>query len=146
MLVKNSRAVRATRPLCVAITTALLCASAGASAAPVAPADQYLVLPSATYSQREAGRELVHDYGAFELWRMDGGHAAEIRSAAGKDARPVDTAIAFEAGAFDPLNQRFAVPALRGFQPSRPAGVSIELVQFAGPIADAWEKRLSATG
>jgi VCBS repeat-containing protein len=146
MLVIHSRARRAARPLCVAIATALLCASAGAPAASAAGGDQYLVLPRATYSQREAGRELVHDYGPFELWRMDGGHAAEIRSAAGNDARPVDTAIAFEAGAFDPLNQRFAVPALHGFQPGRPSGISIELVQFAGPIADAWERRLAATG
>ena len=146
MLNKDKRTLRAGNPLFVAIASALICGSAGISAAPIQSGDHYLVVPSGSYDRLEAGRQLMHDYGSFQLWRMDGGHAAEIRSAASKDVQPVDTGIAFEAGAFDPLNQRFAAPAVHGFQLVKPTDFSIELVQFMGPIADAWEKQLSATG
>ena len=133
------------RPLRVAIASALCCLAGGLSAAPMSAADHY-VLPSGVYQQQLDGRTLVHDYGSFQLWRLDGHHGAEIRTASGGEIQRVDTGIAFEAGVFDPLSRRL-VTAPAGFEPAKAGDEpGIELVQFAGPIPQAWRARLDALG
>jgi len=136
--------------LSVAIATALLCTSTVLSAAPAAYAHTY-VLPRGVYLDNAPGRKLLHDYGSFQLWSVDGAHNAElqsidVQSVAGTAATRMAGGIAFEAGEFDPLNHQ-RTPAPTGFGLAKgDSGVSIELLQFVGPIANSWREELDALG
>ncbi len=68
-----------------------------------------------------------------------------MQATLGGDVRRLDSGIQFEAGEFDPITYRRAA-ALDGFELGKGEGVSIELVQFAGPIDSAWRNQLDTLG
>ncbi|MCH1866938.1 S8 family serine peptidase [Nocardioides sp. CFH 31398] len=88
-----------------------------------------------------SGAELISDYGAFSLWRVeDAGEAVGARSL----ARPAAlTSIGLRDGALDttgdvPPPDHLAAPASSGMQ--------LRLVQFAGPVTPEWLEDLTARG
>lgn len=99
----------------------------------------YALLKKGAVARGEQGMTLVHDYGAFALWRIDAEHRARI--AAGhlrETASLADRSVALPAGAF--------TPGAADAQTAAAPGTSVYVVQFVGPTTDAWLDKIRATG
>jgi hypothetical protein len=129
--------------LCAAIAAGLHGGVAlGASAASDA---HRVVVPSGLYHGNEAGATLLHDYGSFQLYRVDNTRLAELRALARGVVQVQKDIVEFEAAGFDTARQAVAdIPA--AFRAGKPDGPAVRLVQFAGPIADAWLHEMTAGG
>jgi subtilisin-like proprotein convertase family protein len=103
-----------------------------------------VLLPRGVYTGAEPGATLLHDYGAFQLWRVDAAHAAELAAVAGGPAKTAPNRIEFEAAPFDPAAGTPDVPA--AFRAGKHAGPYLQVVQFVGPTVDAWLDAVRATG
>ncbi|TDR48832.1 subtilase family protein [Tahibacter aquaticus] len=98
----------------------------------------YALLKKDASSPGEQGMSLVHDYGAFALWRVDATHRARIAAGHWREvATLTDRSVALPAGAFTPGAADTQTAA---------AGTGVYLVQFVGPMTDAWLDRVRATG
>lgn len=140
----HAHSPRRARRLALAIATALTCASTGITAAPGIDGQSFVLSQGSTLD-RGPGRVLVHDYGRQQLWRLTDGSSAEFKSASGESPLVLDRGVQFEAGEFDPLNRRQAL-APAGFENVKGSDLTIELVQFAGPIDKAWRADLDRLG
>lgn len=116
--------------------------SAGASASEIkftAPSNTRLPASSALRSVADYG-----DYALFELpedefraWRMQG-------LPRGVQALPEANRLLFDAHPFDTQTGSIRVPA--GWSPRVPQGEALQMVQFVGPVQQAWLDQLRATG
>ncbi|MDC8011082.1 S8 family serine peptidase [Tahibacter soli] len=125
------------------VRTRLFLASMLALAAPATMAQigvspqfdaDYALLPKGT-----RGDTLVHDYGPFALWRIDADQRARIAAGTLRATASLsDRSIALPGGAFVPGAADTHAPA--------PAGTSVFVVQFVGPVTDAWLDKVRSTG
>ena len=128
--------------------TRLFLASTLALAAPYALAQtgispqfdsDYALLPKDALARGAAGATLVHDYGVFALWRVDAAQRARIAAGNLREvASLADRSIALPAGAF--------IPGAADAQPAAASGTNVYVVQFVGPMTDAWLAKIRATG
>src|SRR5688572_21950131 len=147
MRFNDARSLRAGRVLRLAIATALAGSAAGVAAQEVVGPEidaTRVLLPHGVYDTAEQGTELLHDYGAFQLWRVDAAHAAELTAVVGAQTAPAKNRIEFEAAPFDSAHGSPEVPA--GFQAGKHEGSHLQVVQFIGPTDDAWLDAVRATG
>lgn len=103
-------------------------------------ASQYLLIRTGSQRANEAGMELVHHYGAVQLWKARG--SAIARMATLPNALVQKTTLDVPSGEFDPLASGAAVNANSGGD----IGPQVHLVQFVGPAADEWLDQVRATG
>jgi hypothetical protein len=116
---------RRRRLLASALALACACAQAQVGVSPQFDTD-YVLLPDGA---RADGGTLVHDYGAFALWRV---------GATGRKAR-AERRIDLPSGWFVPrATDAAAAKAQRG--------TGVYVVQFVGPIIDAWLAELRRAG
>jgi len=87
-------------------------------------------------SQAPEDAELIESYGTFGLYRTNS-------PTAGTDASYMDRLL-IDAYAFD--TQKDPVRSPNGFDLDQPAGQSLQLVQFVGPIKDQWLSGLRNIG
>lgn len=134
-------------PLCLAIamalgSTATIASAPGGVSASIGQA-RVLVPSDAATSAEQAGAQLLHDYGAFRLYRVD---AARLSSLQGNGMAPELTAntIEFNTVSLDTTGAPPDVPA--AFRASAGDGPSLRVVQFPGPIAREWVDALQRTG
>lgn len=107
----------------------------------------FVVIPPGIYSGDEAGLRLVHDYGAFQLWRMDPTHRNELAAIAPNRMRVQPVEVALEAGVLsaNPVTPS-AIQIPEAFALGKNNGRYIQLVQFAGPLIEDWLDELRAAG
>src|SRR5690606_8744077 len=107
----------------------------------------FVVIPPGIYSGGEAGLRLVHDYGAFQLWRVDATHRNELLAIAPRTTRVQPTEVVFEAGALsaNPGTQP-SVQIPDGFSLGKGSDRYVQLVQFAGPLIEDWLDEVRAAG
>ena len=125
--------------------------SVEAAPAPVVKTTQgdfsFVVIPPGIYSGGEAGLRLVHDYGAFQLWRVDAAHRNELLASAPRRTRLQPTDVVFEAGALSANpDTTTGVQIPEGFTLGKGSDHYIQLVQFAGPLIEDWLDEVRATG
>jgi len=82
------------------------------------------------------GAELIESYGSYQLYRTD-------NSEGGIDASYMDSLL-IDAFPFD--TQKDSLRSPNGFEFDQPAGRSLQLVQFVGPIKDEWLQALGNLG
>lgn len=102
-----------------------------------ASADSVLVVPQGT--DAPAAYALVADYGSYGLYRGDPAQAP-------RGAWILDAAHELK---FDRLRidtRRAVIDAPPGFDLAAPSGAALQIVQFAGPLKDAWLGQLRAAG
>ena len=148
MIVHTRRAGRVAASLRMAIAVACAGMAIHADATTVVAGNVQqarVLLPPGVYKAGEAGVQLVHDYGAFALYRIDAAHAAEL-SRLGADAPArLSNHVEFSAEPLDTgTPDGVAIPA--AFQAQKNLGPGLQIVQFAGPIANEWLTALAATG
>jgi hypothetical protein len=85
------------------------------------------------------GAQPIGDYGAFSLWQVPEGGAADL-SAAGLAARPELDQLLLREATLDTRSVELGATAAAG------GGQQFYLVQFAGPVRDEWLADLRATG
>jgi len=85
------------------------------------------------------GAQPIGDYGAFSLWQVPEGGAADL-SAAGLAARPELDQLLLREATLDTRSVQLGATAAAG------GGQQFYLVQFAGPVRDEWLADLRATG
>lgn len=133
----------------LALATALALYGAGAIAAsglsPNVGAD-HVVLPPGIYTSDADGRTLVHDYGAFQLWRINPAHRAELRAVAPRSMRLQRGQVDLPYGMFDPVGPSTAASAPDHKWPALKGSSKLHVVQFNGPIIAPWLERVRATG
>ena len=95
--------------------------------------------PAAALARTDA--DVIARYGGFELVRASGADADRLRRA-GADVRDDMRTVRLGRNAVDPLTDR-APLATKGRSPGAHA---LAVVQFEGPIKDAWLDRLRSTG
>lgn len=140
----SRRAPRAASLLSIAIGAALFGGAAHAREVLSAQAHTTRVLLArGVYTRNEAGATLLHDYGAFQLWRVDASRAAELGSVGG-GAKVQKDVIEFEAAPFDPTVGLPGIP--EAFRAGKTSGVALQLIQFIGPVTDEWLAAVAATG
>ena len=107
----------------------------------------FVVIPPGIYSGDEAGLRLVHDYGAFQLWRMDPTHRNELAAIAPNRMRMQPVEVAFEAGVLSANpNAPSGLRIPDAFTLGKGSERYIQLVQFAGPLVEPWLDEVRATG
>ena len=103
-----------------------------------------VLLARGTIGAQQRGATLLHDYGAFALYRVDA-TVLDTLSRAGKLPQgTVSNRIAFTSTTLDTAGAPPSVPA--AFQGRPHDGTSLQLVQYVGPIAKEWIAALDATG
>lgn len=134
-------------PLCLAIATALASTVSVASASSVVSASigqARLVVPSdAAPAAAEAGAQLLHDYGAFRLYRVDGAHLARLQASALAPELATNT-IEFNTVSLDTAAAPPDLPA--AYRVADSNGPTLRIVQFPGPIAHEWADALERSG
>jgi hypothetical protein len=142
----HGRTQRSASLLSLAIATALFGTAAVGAHEVVSPQARTarVILPPGVYTGNEPGVSLLHDYGAFQLWRVDAAHAVELHTVAGANAKALEDVIEFEAAPFDPTQGAPQVP--EAFRAGKTSGTALQLVQFVGPVTDAWLGAVAATG
>jgi VCBS repeat-containing protein len=119
----------------------LLAATTGGAAA--GGEARYLLLPRGVLHASAPGLALVHDYGAFQLWRTDASAHARLSRDAKALAAAVQGTIDLPGGVFDPV----AAPrAPARASAADPVGPAVHVVQFVGPVVDSWLEQIRATG
>ncbi|MFZ2486675.1 MAG: S8 family serine peptidase, partial [Anaerolineae bacterium] len=130
----------------ISILPVLAAPPASTPTAPVAPVMHKALVPAGVFPVGMAGVTLWHDYGSFGLYRITdaalSGMSAELRSQITVDAS-MDR-ILFDSHPVNTLTSTENVPALLAAKV--PAGGSLYLVQFVGPIKQAWLDSVQATG
>jgi hypothetical protein len=144
------------------ITTAILAALVGAGGL-LASSDQFAVaaaspggksarasattrvlVPRGAIAARQSGATLIHDYGAFALYRVDAATLDSLQRAGALTQGVVSDKIEFVSTTLDTSAAPPAIPA--AFQASAQTGPSLALVQYVGPIAKEWIAALKASG
>ena len=109
-------------------------------------AEEHVVLPPGIYAGAQQGATLVHDYGAFQLWRVDAARRAELSATAPQFASR-NRAIDLPAAQFDPLRPQPVSTALSNTKwPAAVGSRRLYVVQFAGPIVGSWLDGVRAAG
>ena len=140
----RSRVKRVQRVLLGSAIAAVLYGSAVGSVLAQAQQNR-VVVPAGVYVGDEPGATLMHDYGSFQLYRVDNTRLAELRSIGRGAIQVQKDLVEFEASGFDTVRASSAdIPA--AFRAGKPTGPAVRLVQFAGPIVDAWLDSVRATG
>jgi hypothetical protein len=129
------------KPITLAVMAAL--AGTGALLAPAgnplaATAGIKAVAPKGTFD----ASDLLADYGRTALYRVDGAALAQAGSAA--HAEPDADQLLFSAHPFNTQRDRLSAPA--PFTLDVPPGPGLQVVQFVGPIKQAWLDTLAANG
>lgn len=99
-----------------------------------------IVVPAGV--QAPAGFERIADYGSYTLYR---GNPSVLPSQVnGLRAMPEMDVLMFDRARFDTQRETWTVPD--GFALPAPQGAALQVVQFVGPIQQAWLDQVSATG
>ncbi|MET0232100.1 MAG: hypothetical protein ABW186_14295, partial [Rhodanobacteraceae bacterium] len=102
------------------------------------------IVPKGVFGANAPGAQLLEDYGSFGLYRVDA--SALQRAQAASSRTQVDSeadSLLFTARPFDTQRDTLTAPA--GFSLAS-AGPGLQLVQFVGPVRQAWLDALSAHG
>ena len=99
-----------------------------------------IVLPAGVSAP--AGYEKIADYGSFALYR--GNPAAMPRGVAGAQVLVEADLLQFDRLRID--TQTSSIVAPTGFALNAPTGTALHLVQFVGPLKDAWLDQVRAAG
>jgi VCBS repeat-containing protein len=142
----SSRARRALVRSRLAIATSLfLCGTNAFAVSGVSPhaASQHLLVPKGTVIRASSSAELVHDYGAYQLWRIAPGAqpavlAGTLPADVGDDRR-----VALPSGMVDPVTLAASADATTK-DPVQTA--ELYIVQFVGPLLPEWLEQIRATG
>ncbi len=119
----------------------LLAAAIAATLSVAHAADiEKIVLPAGT--QAPAGYERISDYGAYALYR--GNPAAMPRGVNGAYVLAEADLLQFDRLRLDTQQSTIEAPA--GFALAAPSGAALQIVQFVGPLKDAWLDQVRATG
>lgn len=102
--------------------------------------DAKIVLPAGVSAP--AGYQKIADYGSFALYR--GNPAAMPRGVAGAQVLAEADLLQFDRLRID--TQTSAIVAPTGFALNAPTGSALHLVQFVGPLKDAWLDQVRAAG
>ncbi|MEZ5464953.1 MAG: S8 family serine peptidase [Lysobacteraceae bacterium] len=113
---------------------------------PAASVWEYVTLPRGVYAGEEAGLKLVHDYGAFQLWKVDAAHRSELKSIVGPSYQLQGTSVDLPGGTFDPVKGSGPSDKRIPERAKSSSGPSVYLVQFVGPLTDAWLDAVRETG
>ncbi|MET0226231.1 MAG: S8 family serine peptidase [Dokdonella sp.] len=141
------------KPITTAILTALfttIAASAPqtpawAAAKHAASAAVKVLAPKGSFAADASGVEMLEDYGRFVLYRLDAAALARAqRSSAALTLATDADRLQFTAHPFD--TQRETPNAPVPFSQQAPAGAALQVVQFTGPVKQAWLDALSARG
>ena len=138
------------------ITTAVLAALVGAGGV-LAPSYDVLatgssntglakvLVPKGVFAKNQPGAQLIEDYGSFALYRADAA-ALRVAQAASSQTQTDSEAdsLLFSAHPFDTQRDTLSAPA--PFSMHAPAGAGLQIVQFVGPVKQAWLDALSAHG
>ncbi len=99
-----------------------------------------IVLPAGVSAP--AGYQLIADYGTFALYR--GNPAAMPRNVVGAQVLNEADVLQFDRLRIDTQTSQIIAPP--GFTLNAPSGAALHLVQFVGPLKDAWLDEVRATG
>ncbi len=103
-----------------------------------------VLLARGAIGAQQAGASLLHDYGAFALYRVDGATLDQLTRSGALAQGVVSNKVEFTATTLDTAGPPPAIPA--AFQARSGDGPSLQIVQYVGPIAKEWLAALSATG
>ena len=103
-----------------------------------------VLLARGAIGAQQAGATLLHDYGAFALYRVDGAVLDALSHAGKLSQGVVSNRIEFTSTMLDTAGPPPAIPA--AFQAKPNSGASLQIVQYVGPIAKEWIAALNATG
>ena len=114
-------------------------------AAGTAAAEQIKIMVSAeTDLPAGLNAELLADYGTRQLYRLDQSDAARAVAVAGIYKLENADWLLFDAHPFD--TQRDQIRAPQDWALSAPLGAALQMVQFVGPIKQAWLDQIRSTG
>ena len=103
-----------------------------------------VLLAHGAIGAQQAGATLLHDYGAFALYRVDGAVLDQLSRAGKLSQGVVSNRIEFTSTTLDTAGPPPAIPAAFTAKPN--SGASLQIVQYVGPIAKEWIAALNATG
>ncbi len=135
-------------PLTTAILAALIgvtgvvpaAHSAGANTEPLANFEKTALAPKDAFAHRQAGVRLIEDYGSFALYRID---TRIVALSPDMQIQHDADVLEFAAYPFDTQRGNLRVPAPFSAQA---AGAGLQVVQFVGPVKQAWLDALTARG
>jgi hypothetical protein len=131
------------------VTALILAALPPALAAAPSPAGEgphKALAPAGLLDSAAPGIVLWHDYGAFGLYKLSDAALAGLPAATRSQLQidPAMDTILFDRHPIDTAAGEASVPALLAGK--APAGPALHLVQFVGPIQQAWLDAVEATG
>lgn len=135
------------KPIAAAIMAAIV--SAGGALAPLHPS-QASTTPRAykalaPKSSAPAGAQVIENYGRFALYGVDAATLDQMKATSSDvHADPEADMLLFTAHPFDTQRSQLQAPA--PFSMQSPEGAKLQVVQFVGPIKQAWLDALSARG
>ena len=133
---------------CVSLLIMLLLPLDATAAIPSGPSHKIVVdsADSATLKQlAQSGATLLADYGSFSLWRTSDAQKQAVASRASVKARDDFDIIPLRGGAS--INTVAGAPAVAtNVQQTKSGGKQLWMVQFVGPIKQAWLARLRKLG
>ncbi|HEY0230890.1 MAG TPA: S8 family serine peptidase [Dokdonella sp.] len=141
------------KPITTAILTALvstLAASAPqtpawAAAKTPAAASVKVLAPKGSFGAGARGVEALEDYGRFVLYRVDAPALARAQQTSASLSIDSDAdRLQFSAHPFDTQRETPSAPA--PFSLQTPGGAALQIVQFVGPVKQAWLDALAARG
>jgi hypothetical protein len=135
------------------ITTAIMAALVGAGGL-LAPSRDLLatagdgvvkaIVPKGVFGANAPGAELLEDYGSFALYRLDANARQSAEAASPRtEIDPEADSLLFTAHPFDTQRDTLTAPAGFALASNAPG---LQLVQFTGPVKQAWLDALSAQG
>jgi hypothetical protein len=121
-------------------------APAIAPVAQAAPTAHKALAPAGLLDSAASGVVLWHDYGSFGLYKLSDAALAGLPTAVRSQIQidPQMDVILFDRHPIDTAAGDANLPALLASK--APAGPALHLVQFVGPIQDAWLEAVRATG
>lgn len=127
---------------------ALALGSAGAAGqqatSPATAATQKVIAPPGAFAPGTPGTTLLADYGTFAVYRADANALARAPGTV-KIAQAPDV-LHFAARAFDTQRETPTAPARFAAQGAGASEAGLQVVQFVGPIKQAWLDALAARG
>ena len=118
---------------------------AGAESSGSDPSAHLLIVPDTAGGERALAASdvrVIADYEEFALVEARGADEAELRSAGATRRDDLREVNLLGSAGVDPLTERLSLAAKGVAEPDE----ALVLVQFVGPIKDAWLERLRATG
>jgi len=103
-----------------------------------------VLLARGALNAQQSGATLLHDYGAFALYRVNAAVLDQLQRAGALGQGIVSDAIPFTSTTLDTSGPPPAIPA--AFQAAPTDGPSLAIVQYVGPIAREWISALKGTG